>query len=107
MEREKKTPLISLMRPALQEGYLTIQKVFEENEYRPTQKIKYFRNGNVKSIEFNGLTREIVLKIQDAVFEMAIAREEKNLDEQKDKLGFGCDIPICGSLTNSAHFLIC
>jgi hypothetical protein len=106
MERERKAPLTSLMRPALREGYLAIQKVFEENEYKPTQKIKYFRNGSVRSIKFNGLTREIVEKIEDAAWGVKIARDEKNLDEQKDILGFSCYIPIRGSLTNSAYFSI-
>jgi hypothetical protein len=104
MEREKEATLTSLMRPTLREAYLAIQKVFEENEYKPTLKVEYSRNGNVKSIEFKGLTGAIVKKVVEAVWEIAIAREENNLDREEDRLGFGYRNPIHGSLTNTAWF---
>jgi len=104
---ENQVPLTSLMRLALCAGYLAMQKVFEDNEYKPIKEIiKYSQNGNVSSIEFLGLTREIVWKVEDAVWKVKIARDENNLDEQENPLGFACEVPIAGSLTNSAFFKI-
>jgi len=103
MEREKKIHLTSLMRPALREVYMAVQKVLEENEYTPVRKIKYFPNGNVRSIEFTGLTREIEKKVEDAVWNVAISREEKNLDERSKTIGFACSTPLPDSLSNSGY----
>jgi|WetSurSiteA1Bulk_404760.scaffolds.fasta_scaffold05870_1 hypothetical protein len=106
MEKEKITPLTSLMRPALCEAYVSAQKVFEENEYAPTIRVEYFPNGNIRFISFEGLTKEIVEKVSDAMWNVKISRDEKNLDRQKDILGFTWSLPLSDSLTNSAYLQI-
>jgi predicted transcriptional regulator len=91
------------MRPALREAYIAVQRVLKENEYIPVRKIKYFPNGSIREIEFTGLTREIEKKVEDAVWEVKIARDEKGLDEQSRVVGFSCSAPLPDLLSNSGY----
>lgn len=105
MERDNKSELTSLMRPALREAYQAVIKIFEENEYTPVKKIRYFPDGNVQTVEFKCLTREMAKQVSDAGWKVRKAMEEKGLDH-KDNLGMFYLVPPPNSLSNGGFLLI-
>jgi len=105
MERDNKPELTSLMRPALREAYQAVIKIFEENEYTPVKKIRYFPNGNVQTVEFRRLTREMATQASDAGWRVMIAMEEKGIDH-KDNLGMCYLVPPSNSLSNGGFLSI-
>lgn len=94
------------MRPALKEGYEAVMKVFQDNEFIPSVKIKRFPNGTIRVVEFGGLTRQIGQLAEEAVWGVMIRRDEENLDKQFDILGFGDSFPMQGSVSNNGWLSI-
>jgi hypothetical protein len=105
MERDNKPEITSLMRPALREAYQAAVKIFEENEYTPVKKIKYFPDGNVATVEFRGLTREMARQASDAGWKVMLAMKEKGITHN-DNLGMCYLVPPSNSLSNGGFLSI-
>lgn len=100
-EENKEKKLLSMMRPALREGYTAVTGVLRENGFVPgSRKIKYSSDGHVISVKFTGLTRDVGKLVEKAAWDVMVRRDEAGLDKNAGMLGLSYSLPVKGSKSN-------